>query len=71
MDLLGVQSKQPDGHIKITLLFFLENITSFFLTAIVSSPQQQQQQQNIELSIKRYSTGGVFIFREQYESRHI
>lgn len=69
MDLLGVQSKQPDGHIKITLLFFLENITSFFLTAIVSSPQQQQQ--NIELSIKRYSTGGVFIFREQYESRHI
>lgn len=70
MDLLGVQSKQPDGHIKITLLFFLENITSFFLTAIVSSPQQQQQQ-NIELSIKRYSTGGLFIFREQYESRHI
>lgn len=69
MDLLGVQSKQPDGHIKITLLFFLENITSFFLTAIVSSPQQQQQ--NIELSIKRYSTGGGFIFREQYESRHI
>lgn len=69
MDLLGVQSKQPDEHIKITLLFFLENITSFFLTAIVSSPQQQQQ--NIELSIKRYSTGGVFIFREQYESRHM
>lgn len=69
MDLLGVQSKQPDGHIKITLLFFLENITSFFLTAIVSNPQQQQQ--NIELSIKRYSTGGLFIFREQYESRHI